>query len=452
MLGGLIEKISASLGKSFLFAGLLPAAVLLAVSSLYWFGIADTWTQIQSVANAGDNAKSITWLALAWIVTGFILFAIRAWIFAVFRVMPTGRFGSWLLRRALSKRQRVQRELKRVEWQYTIAKWHERNFSPATAIYRPIWFDVPRIATALTKSKKARARLRKRAQVKTDGLPTWDDRCILIDGLTHLFAIITDAGTYQGHQQAIDDEVAQWVAETAQPGAKTFLEHFTEDIYREWTAAFDWNLHYAKGIWVYPTVIGNRLAALDDYAERRYGITTDTIWDRIWWVLPSAAKQEVSDARLAVEIATNLCAVFLLAAAEIATAEIGRNLHLATKAATDKPLLSVILVAGSIILAIIAYRGAIFAFDALAGKMRSLIDLYRLQLIAALGFHAKTVGEEYELLAELDHFFVQAAPRKPERELKIAISSEGAKDKSASDDHKPEKEAAKKVGDAGAAE
>jgi hypothetical protein len=49
-----------------------------------------------------------------------------------------------------------------------------------------------------------------------------------------------------------------------------------------------------------------------DYAERRYGITTDTIWDRIWWVLPAAAaKQEISDARLAVEVATNLCAVFV---------------------------------------------------------------------------------------------------------------------------------------------
>jgi hypothetical protein len=40
-----------------------------------------------------------------------------------------------------------------------------------------------------------------------------------------------------------------------------------------------------------------------------------------------------------------------------------------------------------------------------------IADLYRLQLIAALGFRAKTVREEWELLAELDHFFVQAFPR-----------------------------------------
>jgi len=66
--------------------------------------------------------------------------------------------------------------------------------------------------------------------------------------LTDLFAVITETGTYQSNQQAVDDEVAQWLREAAQPGAKTFLEHFTEDIYREWTAAFDRNLHYARGI------------------------------------------------------------------------------------------------------------------------------------------------------------------------------------------------------------
>jgi hypothetical protein len=71
-------------------------------------------------------------------------------------------------------------------------------------------------------------------------------------------------------------------------------------------------------------VFGNHLAYLDDYAERRYGITTDTILDRQWWVLPPRVKDEVSDARLAVEVAINLSAALLIAAAAIAGVEIAQ--------------------------------------------------------------------------------------------------------------------------------
>src|SRR5262249_936360 len=104
MLGGLLDKISASLGKSFLWAGLLPSAVMLTIGSLYWFDADGAWTQVEGLIGEG---KSISRILMIWLVLGFILFAIRAWIFARFRILPTRRFGSLLLYRPLRNRKRV---------------------------------------------------------------------------------------------------------------------------------------------------------------------------------------------------------------------------------------------------------------------------------------------------------------------------------------------------------
>jgi hypothetical protein len=435
MLGGLINKISASFGKSFLFAGLLPAAVMLTVGSLYWFGSAGTWSQAGDIANAIEDVRRTSLLGLVWVVAGFILFASRSWIFALFRILPTGRFFSWLLRGPLRRRLRVQRDVKWFEWQRTIATWHERGFSAASAIYRPPGYVVPAVATALAKSMNASARLGSRTQGTAEVYSTWKDRCVLMDGLTHLFAIITDTTTYQGNRQEIDAALAQWVAVAARPNAKLFLKNLAEEIYREWVTAYGRQLRYAKGIWVYPTVIGNRLAALDDYAELRYGIATDTIWERLWWVLPSTAKQEVSDARLAVEVATNLGAALLLSAAGIAMIEVARNVSwftLSSHAKTGQR--ATILIIASLILAAVAYRGAVFALDALASKMSALIDLHRLHLITSLGYSPKTVLEESELWNELDHFFVQAIARSPGRKLTLPKAAQD--DKTEKDDNK----------------
>ena len=118
--------------------------------------------------------------------------------------------------------------------------------------------------------------------------------------------------------------LARWVAETSSHAAAAFLKNLTQDIRRDWDQAYARNNEYARDIWIYPTVIGNHLAALDDYAQRRYGITTDTIWERLWWALPTRVKEEVSDARLAIEVAINLEAAFLIAAVTIAGTAIAR--------------------------------------------------------------------------------------------------------------------------------
>ena len=417
MLGGLVEKISASLGKSFLFAGLLPAAVMLMVWSFYWYGSHGVWSQIETVAASGEEAESISWLGLVWVCTGFILFGIRTWLFALFRILPTGRAGSLMLRRHLRHRERAREKRSRLEWQLTVATWHKRRFATASAKYRPPWYPVPAIADALHQSANARARLR----VKNKRVyPSWKDRSVLLDGLAQLFAIITDNQIYKGHKDEIDAELALWSTEAASPNAAAFLENLAEEINRDWAKAYARYDKYPKGIWIYPTIIGNHLAALDDYAERRYGITTDTIWERLWWVLPPRVKDEISDARLAVEVAINLGAALLIAAAAITGVEIARIGMLPGFPSPGGGVgRSASLIFGSILLTAIMYRCAVFALDSLASKMRTLIDFYRLQLIVDLGLRPNTMCEESELWSELNHFFVQATPRRPERKLTL---------------------------------
>src|SRR5207247_10885269 len=104
------------------------------------------WTQVEGVIG---EAKSISRIMIIWLVLGFILFVIRTWIFALFRILPTGRFGSFLLRGPLRQRNRFEQNLERVEWEHTIATWHERGFATDSAIYRPHWYEIPSVPTVL---------------------------------------------------------------------------------------------------------------------------------------------------------------------------------------------------------------------------------------------------------------------------------------------------------------
>ena len=203
---------------------------------------------------------SIPWLGLMWVSTGFILFGIRTWLFELFRIMPTGRTGSLLLRRHLRLRERARQKLLRLEWQLTVVTWHQRRFDATKAIYRPPWYPVPAVAEALRQSGNARARLRMKD--KRD-FPGWKNRCVLLDGIAQLFAITAEKEFYERHKDDIDAELARWVAETSSHAAAAFLKNLTQDIRRDWDQAYARNNEYARDIWIYPTVIGNHLAALD---------------------------------------------------------------------------------------------------------------------------------------------------------------------------------------------
>jgi hypothetical protein len=95
-------------------------------------------------------------------------------------------------------------------------------------------------------------------------------------------------------------------------------------------------------------------------------------------------------------------------------------------AASGGLLRSAAFILGLVLLALIVYRGAVFAMAALASKIISLIDLNRLQLLVSLGLRPGTINQEVALFKELKSFFVQAVPRTGTRPLNIPRRQSGS--------------------------
>jgi hypothetical protein len=171
--------------------------------------------------------------------------------------------------------------------------------------------------------------------------------------------------------------------------------------------------------WLAPTRLGNRVAALDDYAERRYGIGTSTLWIRLWGVLDDKEKREVTDAQLMVELFANLTAAFALLAVLIlvsSAVSIGQHLLNGPLGANDWRALW--FVAGSVTLALACYHTAVFAFGAVAERIIRFVDLQRLRLLTGVGYAPpKTVAEELEMFKELNDFFAGGSQRDSKRTL-----------------------------------
>ena len=443
MLGGLLSKISASLGKSFLFAGLFPAAAIMALAACYWLGHAEVWRNVTEVATTVSDVKKISAVGMVWLILGFALFAVRTWILSRFQIMPIGRWTRWLLRGPLRKREQLKRRHSKLLWQATSIRWHERNFAPPK-VFQPDWLIPPNFATALASSQAARLllatasanRLTRVQSIKAffcepseapDVRLTTGETSVLITGLGDLYALLASA-PINIIRPEIATELREWNAATT-PRAKSALGIVGDQLIREWTVVRAQYHAYPQGAWIYPTILGNRIAALADYAMSRYGMDTATMWDRLWWILPASAKQEVSDARLAVEVMTNLVATLLSLAAFILFAETSRlcpSIDLVPHASS--PTRGILYLASTLLLTSICYRGAVFAIEVVASKMCALIDMNRLRLLAGLGLSPATVGEELELFKELQLFLVQASVRSPSRKLTMP-KSESKEDK-----------------------
>jgi hypothetical protein len=147
--GGLLNKIAVSLGKSFVFAGLLPAAVMLVLAYCYWLGIDEVIRRQPDITLALTDAKQLSFVAILWIAVGFVLFVIRTWVFGLFQIMPTKRPGLLLLRRQLHLRDKARKRMDELAWRYTVVRWHERRFARTAARFRPAWLTRPALNDAL---------------------------------------------------------------------------------------------------------------------------------------------------------------------------------------------------------------------------------------------------------------------------------------------------------------
>jgi hypothetical protein len=146
---------------------------------------------------------------------------------------------------------------------------------------------------------------------------------------------------------------------------------------------------------VMPTKLGNVLRAGEHRAGARYGLETVSAWPRLYPLLPPNVRSLIDDQRLQLDLSARFCAVF--AAASV--------LGLALLAPHGWWLA---VPAGTLALALLAYRGAITAAIAYSEGLDTAFDLCRFDLLTALHLPLpSTREEELTANADLSAFLVQ---------------------------------------------
>jgi hypothetical protein len=149
---------------------------------------------------------------------------------------------------------------------------------------------------------------------------------------------------------------------------------------------------------VMPTRLGNALRAAEVRAGEPYGLDVVVAWPRLYPLLADPVRAVVDGQRDALDVNARFCSVFAAAA-----------------------LISVVLLAthgwwllvaaGWLVLAWLAYRAAVAAAIAYGEAIRAAVDLHRFTLLQA--FHLPlpaTPAEERELNARLSRFLLQGVP------------------------------------------
>lgn len=151
-----------------------------------------------------------------------------------------------------------------------------------------------------------------------------------------------------------------------------------------------------------PTSLGNALRAGELSAGERYGLATLASWPRIYPQVSDRMSEALRSTRNALDTAVNLCWSFLAVTA------------LSGVALYDEAGLWW-LCGVALLLAAIAYKGAVIAAQAYSGLMHVVYDLHRFELLDALHYPLPPDGAaEEEIFAEVSDLFAgQGRPTVP---------------------------------------
>jgi len=166
---------------------------------------------------------------------------------------------------------------------------------------------------------------------------------------------------------------------------------------------------FPESRWLKPTVLGNELAALDSYADRRYGLDTSSLWIRIQQIIPLEAKKTVEDARLNVETSLNLATAVAVLTIMVATSAVVNSWRALQKRPVEVDWQTVAVLCVFVILVRGFYGAAVFSARNFREKIIGLIDIYALALVQKMGFRPKTVQELQDLYTHLNEFFLTAS-------------------------------------------
>jgi len=419
MLASIFSKVTESLGKTFAYAGLLPAAILLLAISLHATSSGTFWSVVQALASDDTAWKSVAWLGLIWLACAFLFHALRAPIFSLFQIIPGGPLGRWLVFRRARRREQLKRRQTEIIWGKTALVWLQQLGLDRSRIGDfPYWILRPDSGQALLESRLGRETLLAVDRTAGDALNlSVRQSDAIAAGIFRLF-LLAKFRHPADVERAIEAEIAEWRRTYDSARAKSVVNLVEQDIHRQFVRAFLACERFGEGAFIYPTELGNQISALDDYAEERYGIDTATMWNRLWWILPKDAKQEVSDARLALEALVNLTIALTLAALAVAARQVSAcGLTVAFDGSSCDTSRTLVFIAVICILAILVYRGVNFAMEVLSIKTTTLIDMYRLPMLQQLGFSPGTIGDEMKLHAELKGFFTQSSALEASRPI-----------------------------------
>ena len=416
MLASIFGKVTSSLGKTYVFSGLLPAGIFLLWIGAFYTSLGALLQFAQQQLSSSDAWKSVAAAGAAWIALAFLFYAVRTRFFGIFEVVPASKLGRFLLFRRLAKRERAQRNLDKLLWISTACRWlSDWKFDPEKVGRLPPWLllQSPRKEELLSRSRMGRETVitveRTLGDVFSISVHQVD---VIASGIFSLYRLVSDL-RWGFANSAVAKEVDNWRAAMGSETVGRVLRFVWDDVLRMVDKAFSEREKFGNGHYVFPTALGDLISALDDYGQDRYGIDTTTMWDRIWWILPKDVKADVSDARLSVETLINLIFALVIASCLIGSTQLASCGFGYSTAGDCLPFRAATWIAASGLLAFMAYGGCCFAMEVLASKIASLVDSYRLAAIAQLGFAPKTVGEELALLTQLKGFFTQAKELDP---------------------------------------
>ncbi|MFF7274452.1 hypothetical protein [Streptomyces griseorubiginosus] len=142
-----------------------------------------------------------------------------------------------------------------------------------------------------------------------------------------------------------------------------------------------------------PTALGNALRAGEIRAGERYGLSTLASWPRIYMQVSDRMADALRSTREALDAATNLCWCFLALSV------------ISAAAFYDEPGLWWLCGCG-LLLAAVAYKGAITAAQTYSGLMHVVYDLHRFDLVEALHLRLPDdPDDEEELFTQLSDLF-----------------------------------------------
>jgi hypothetical protein len=410
MLGALLSQVKGVFGKAYLYAGLVPAAVVVFGWALFRGGrrgLEEVTTDLFVGAKGGGGGPLVR--ALVLLSLGLLLFAIRQSLVTMLQTLPLPRIRQRLVARQTQRRQQAQQELEEALTRRTAAGWPQRNF--AKPFVHPT-IAVPSPAAAITASRGARDVFAQcLAPVPSTSVDVRKAGKIL-DGLT---AILTIGGQSQNLPHGVRSEIADWRNLVETHGAERILAALALEADRCFVRSRRKLDRWPAEEWIEPTALGNRQAALDDYAQARYGIDTGSLWVRLAGVLEPPERREVSDAELSVEVMVNLCVSLFALALGTATVTTFDSLKAIGAGHVVPDWTAVWFILLPLVLAWAAYAGAVYAHRGMALRVIRLVDLRRLRLLQALGYRVTTVEEEVRLFNELRGFFSAATPRSPSR-------------------------------------